>query len=636
MKFLLKKYSTVISIFFGWYIVIALNLDLAVSKQQLVKTFEPGVLTFLASFKTHNNVQFFLFFFFSYILLKKSIRVVTESPFAGWKNCLLYITPAALFSVFMIVGFSFKTTGFASCITFSKYQLFKSLFAGGGYFILFLCLILVLFDKIEHLSLFSAEPVSEDSRLRYFCRHPFIVSYLILFICYIPYIIISYPGIFMGDTWDQISQGYNLPFFHPAVNLISEKVKLINHHPVFHTLLLHYFIVLGKSIRSYNFGVFLFAFFQLTLFITVISFSIKVLIKRFRLKLKYAIIILLYFLIHPFVQNYMMLIAKDVLFAIFFLLFLLFSFLFLEQGTLSCKQYFIWLWIMLGVVLFRNEGIYLIVPTLLYMLFLDLSKKRIASAMAIIVCVFLAWHHVVFPFFKITPGSVREMLSIPFQQTARYVKYNSQKVTQNEMMTIDAVLDYKTIGKRYNPNLADPVKWAFKEKSTTEQRLCYLKTWARMFFKEPKLYIGAIVANKYEYFYPEANLAWFYGYGWSEWCMKVANKNKEISFGFHHLKKLKEHREKYERSRTVISGLPIFNLLRSASTYIWMFILLIFYALRQRNKRLFALFVPFIMYFLVLMAGPCNGTYFRYLYPYVVAFPFLFIFTMYLKDEIKT
>ena len=118
--------------------------------------------------------------------------------------------------------------------------------------------------------------------------------------------------------------------------------------------------------------------------------------------------------------------------------------------------------------------------------------------------------------------------------------------------------------------------------------------------------------------------------------MKVANKNKEISFGFHHLKKLKEHREKYERSRTVISGLPIFNLLRSASTYIWMFILLIFYALRQRNKRLFALFVPFIMYFLVLMAGPCNGTYFRYLYPYVVAFPFLFIFTMYLKDEIKT
>ena len=127
MKFLLKKYSTVISIFFGWYIVIALNLDLAVSKQQLVKTFEPGVLTFLASFKTHNNVQFFLFFLFSYILLKKSIRVVTESPFAGWKNCLLYITPAALFSVFMIVGFSFKTTGFASCITFSKYQLFKSL-----------------------------------------------------------------------------------------------------------------------------------------------------------------------------------------------------------------------------------------------------------------------------------------------------------------------------------------------------------------------------------------------------------------------------------------------------------------------------------------------------------------------------
>ena len=146
----------------------------------------------------------------------------------------------------------------------------------------------------------------------------------------------------------------------------------------------------------------------------------------------------------------------------------------------------------------------------------------------IIAGIFLAWHHVVFSFFKITPGSVREILSIPFQQTARYVKYCSQKVTKNEMMAIDAVLDYKVLGKRYNPNLSDPVKWTFKEKSTTEQRLRYLKTWATMFFKEPKLYIGATIANKYEYFYPEANLAGFYGFSWSVWCMKVANKNNKI------------------------------------------------------------------------------------------------------------
>lgn len=613
----------------------ALNIDLTVAKQQMPQTFWPNVFAFLSSFKTY-NIEQVLIFISVIFLLKKCIRFIIEIPFSGWKTWLLYITPAALFSVFMIVGFSFKSTGFASCIIFSKFQLFKSIFAGGGYFILFLCLVIVLFDKLDNLSLFSDEPVSEDCCLSYFYRHPFIISFLLLFVCFIPYIIISYPGIFMGDTWDQISQGYNLPFFHPAVNLITDEVKLINHHPVFHTILLHYFIVLGKLIRSYNFGVFLFSFFQLTVFITVISLSVKILIKCFHLKLKYALIVLLYYLIHPFVQNYIMLIAKDVLFAVFILLFLLFVFLFLEQETLSFKQNLLWLLIMLGVILFRNEGIYLIVPMLLYMLFLNLNKKIIVSAIVIIACIFLAWHHVVFPFFKITPGSIREMLSIPFQQTARYVKYNSQKVTKNEMMAIDAVLDYKVLGERYNPNLSDPVKWTFKEKSTTEQRLRYLKTWATMFFKEPKFYIGATIANKYEYFYPEANLAGFYDFSWSEWCMKVANKNNKISFGFHHLKKLKVYREKYEQIRVKIFSFPVFGMFRSASTYIWMFILLFFYTLRQSNKRVLALFVPFIMYFLVLMAGPCNGTYFRYLYPYVVIFPFLFIFIMHLKNKSKT
>ena len=223
------------------------------------------------------------------------------------------------------------------------------------------------------------------------------------------------------------------------------------------------------------------------------------------------------------------------------------------------------------------------------------------------------------------------MLSIPFQQTARYIKYKPQKVTPDEIAAIDAVLDYKKIGMNYNPIVSDPVKDTFKKSSTNEQRLRYFKTWISMFFKEPKLYLGTVIANKFEFFYPEANLAWFYSYYWSKKCMKFADNN-EIPFEFHHLKRFEKYRETYERLRAEISAIPIINVMRSASTYIWMLILLIIYTLKQGNKKKFALLVPFIMSFLVLMAGPTNGTYFRYVYFYAVTFPLLFIFLMHLRD----
>ena len=181
MRSFFSKYSTAISIIVGWYIVLALNLNLAVTKQQIAKSFKPGVLDFLSLFKAH-NVESLLIFLFCYILIKKVISLLTSKPSIGWKTWLLYSVPALLLSSFMIVGFSFKTTGFATCITFSKYQFFKSLFAGGGYFVLFLCLIILLFEKLDELTLFVTEPGSTESRWNCFYNHPFITSYLLLLI----------------------------------------------------------------------------------------------------------------------------------------------------------------------------------------------------------------------------------------------------------------------------------------------------------------------------------------------------------------------------------------------------------------------------------------------------------------------
>lgn len=55
---------------------------------------------------------------------------------------------------------------------------------------------------------------------------------------------------------------------------------------------------------------------------------------------------------------------------------------------------------MIGMALFRNEGIYLIVPTLFFSLFFNVSKKQITSILIIVSGLFLAWNHVILPFLR--------------------------------------------------------------------------------------------------------------------------------------------------------------------------------------------------------------------------------------------
>ena len=89
------------------------------------------------------------------------------------------------------------------------------------------------------------------------------------------------------------------------------------------------------------------------------------------------------------------------------------------------------------------------------------------------------------------------MLSIPFQQTARYVKYYGNDVSTEEEKVIRKVLDYDTIGKNYDPDLSDPVKNTYKQKD--EYLKDYFNIWFEMLKKHPTAYIQATLNGTYGY-----------------------------------------------------------------------------------------------------------------------------------------
>lgn len=111
------------------------------------------------------------------------------------------------------------------------------------------------------------------------------------------------------------------------------------------------------------------------------------------------------------------------------------------------------------------------------------------------------------PAHDITPGSKREILSIPFQQTARFVQKHDGLnsgvnptvkedgtiveapcdglVTDEERAVIDRVLKYENLGRRYNPDKSDAVKNCFNEYASQEDIKAYFEVWAQMFKRIP-------------------------------------------------------------------------------------------------------------------------------------------------------
>lgn len=72
------------------------------------------------------------------------------------------------------------------------------------------------------------------------------------------------------------------------------------------------------------------------------------------------------------------------------------------------------------------------------------------------------------------------MFSLPFQQTACYVRDYRAEVTEEEKQAIKNVLDYNSLIEIYLEVTADPVKTAYHAKNSKEL-MEYFAVWVRQF-----------------------------------------------------------------------------------------------------------------------------------------------------------
>lgn len=419
---------------------------------------------------------------------------------------------AISFSCFSVVGryYSVSEAGM------DVYQFVKVAFCFIGFFcLLYPTLVIIRYFLIKRPAFdFPSSKVKFINKI--FEAKPFLIPFIVILICWLPYIVLCFPGTTdPNDVLDQLQQYRGIYSVTAQYAIFDENswLYLNNHHPFFSTLLINLFFDFGTFIGSQNIGMFLLVAIQTILLASAFALTF-VLMKRFSTPIVIRLVALSTYAIAPVFPGYAICITKDTLFSIFVVYYVILLIILVSNANAFRENKLLFVAFFASALLMslmRNNGVYMLLLSAPLLFFIKGKAYKVAGAVGCSVLVaYFAYSSVLLPALGVADGSVKEMLSVPFQQTARYVANYPDEVTDLERETIDRILDYDTLSDRYNPTLSDDVKATFNKNASKQDLMEYFAVWAEMGMKHPGTYVSATMANCYAYFYPGVSTGWIW------------------------------------------------------------------------------------------------------------------------------
>lgn len=235
-------------------------------------------------------------------------------------------------------------------------------------------------------------------------------------------------------------------------------------------------------------------------------------------------------------------------------------------------------------------------------------------------------------------GDKREMLSLPIQQLSRTMVYHGGigvlEADDNTMNSQDKALLqefflYESY-KQYRPEISDPVKKWTNTYVVRYRTAEFIKTYFNLLLSYPSDFINAGL---------EVNAGWLspmdvshatinqavvkdgYGYIQTSWSKEMNGT------GVHKASKWNGWMEKLEYFATenLYLKIPVLRYLVAPGIYLWCYLLLGAWLLTHKRYRELLPLAFVLGYYLTLFLGPTVQL--RYLYPLMVALPFLLIYT---------
>lgn len=524
-------------------------------------------------------------------------------------------------------------------------------------------------------------PVRAFARAAAFAdRHAFGCSMAVLAVAWGAYLIVFAPG---SLTYDGAR----------SLNQFTTDTRLENHHPVLMNLLYGALMHFGRALGSDDAGLFLIAGLQAACLALALSGAIAA-SRRLGLPGPLALACLLYFALFPAWGVLAQDVIKDTLFCAVFAWFCLL----LCAAALRPDQVGGHGWLVLGfaallVSLTRNNGIYLVVPSFLALAVLasirarqnrkaaaapngekacpgqapsphrgaggavrhSASPRRAfpaplhrsstgrfgrrpwafpAGAACAVVVLYVFMTSVAYPAMGVDMREEKEMLSVPFQQTARTFAAYPEDVSVEEFAAVNAVLPAESLAALYNPDLADPVKESYKlHNSKIEGSFAYadehpdalgayLRVWASMGLRHPGTYVSATVANTYAYFYPGTVI----DVDGTRPVLLLGQIGEPINLTYdaHYLMPEGVVKAASDAVQGTLSW-PGARFLYGAGAYVWALVAAAAYLVHARRWEGLVVCVPAAMLVLTVLGGPLNG-HLRYVMPMIAVLPLLWSF----------
>ena len=519
--------------------------------------------------------------------------------------------PAVLAAFFLVFGYSFRYTNSWDLIFMDSFHLLISGVVFAGYYVLAVRLFQMVIRYLCKKAQESKTSCGKWTTLL-FETHAFAGTLLVIMIFWSPYILAKFPGASMPETLAEMRQ-----FYWGTIN---------NYYPPLHTIMLSLIMQLGNLLGSYTLGFFLNLVLQLAMLLPAFSYGF-LLMKRWKTPYLFRYLALGIICMTQFFPMESTVVEKDIPYTacVVFLVLLLAELVrtIKDSEPLSKKQIAGLILVCLGTAGFRNEGIYLVLVSAVAAIAYGWSVigkeslkkwKSILVAFLIPVVLILGYQKVLLPACGVEDNGPKEALSIPFQQTARYVRDYGAEVTAEEAEIIGKVLDYENLAELYDPITSDPVKYTYHAE-TTGELLDYFRVWAIQLVKHPANAVEATMNNAY---------GWFYQEGYTQNYMMTSRiDGQDVRWEINQPAKLAGVRQVMERVAKLLSRVPVLNWFENAGMVSMLLILLVAVWIGAGKKRYLVAVSPLIVAVLVCIAGPTFNYQMRYIMPVMFCVPFL-------------
>lgn len=522
-------------------------------------------------------------------------------------------------SVMYAGGKAFEYGNSLSILYTSSIRMMKAFILIIGFYVFYLAMI----NYIYFLLHTDRDIELKENRIRRLYRkHPWLIAWVGIMLVFIFHILLRYPGVMGYDNWDELGYYFGYDTYTTA-------------QPVFHTWILGTFVKFGIFLGSANLGLFLLVMFQALIMSAVLSYSLF-LMKKWGVFLWIRILAMGIYCITPYYVGYVSFPVKDYLYTAFFLLFILsiMELIILKQSYWeNCFLKSIWVISSCFMILFRKNGMYIYVPVICLLLIKlvkncinkESEKVHWKKVRTVIICLILPLalakgiSGFIEYYYHVEQDSPKEMFSLPFQQTARYVRDYGTEVTEDEKQAIEKVLDYNSLAEIYSEVTADPVKTTYHAQNTKEL-MDYFTVWFRQFLKHPVCYIESFWNQNYYIFSLDTdNIVYNKNCHVGE---EIKMESGLLDVVYFEIPEWMHGIDSVMVSYySLMTRFPIIGMFSNVAFYIILMIVIIVYMLHDKCKWELLVMFPLLLSFFTVLLAPQIMNQPRYAFPIIYAMP---------------